>query len=298
MFAVEHVLDRAGCRAEPGTPRPGHPVGAENRVAAPDQRFRRQPTSQSRHAARPAGSPAVALRLAYLMLARVLSWLALLAHTDATKDVEILVLRHEVAVLRRHNPRPRLSWVDRALLSALSRLLPVDFRWLRLVSPLNPAPLAHPAGRPPMDLPTTPTRPTTPSHHPSGRWCCGWLERIPAGATAASRARADRPRPPDRRVHSLDNPQGRRPRPRPTTHRPDLAVQFLTAQAHAILAVDFAHVDTVSSCAASTSSSWSSTVVAAYTSPGSPPIPPQPGLPSRLATCSWTSTTAPSSSAS
>ena len=68
----------------------------------------------------------MALRLVYLMLARVLSWLALLGRTDAAKDVEILVLRHEVAMLRRHNPRLRLSWVDRALLSALSRLLPVD----------------------------------------------------------------------------------------------------------------------------------------------------------------------------
>ena len=69
------------------------------------------------------------------MLHRVLSWLALLARSDAAKNVEILVLRHEVAVLRRHNPRPRLPWVDRALLSALSRLLPVDLRRLRLVSP-------------------------------------------------------------------------------------------------------------------------------------------------------------------
>jgi hypothetical protein len=66
----------------------------------------------------------VAFQLAYLMLARVLSWLALLARSDAAKDVEILVLRHEVAVLRRNYPRPRMSWLDRAVLSALSKLLP------------------------------------------------------------------------------------------------------------------------------------------------------------------------------
>ena len=63
----------------------------------------------SQLAGRPACSLAVALRLAYLMLAHVLSWLALLARTDAAKDVEILVLRHEVTVLRRHNPRPALT---------------------------------------------------------------------------------------------------------------------------------------------------------------------------------------------
>ena len=77
----------------------------------------------------------MAFRLAYLILARVLSWLALLARSDAAKDVEILVLRHEVAVLRRHHPHPRLTWLDRAILSALSRLLPPPLRRLRLVSP-------------------------------------------------------------------------------------------------------------------------------------------------------------------
>ena len=69
------------------------------------------------------------------MLARVLSWLALLARSDAAKDVEILVLRQEVAVLRRSNPRPRMSWLDRAVLGALSRLLPTPLRRMRLVSP-------------------------------------------------------------------------------------------------------------------------------------------------------------------
>ena len=77
----------------------------------------------------------MAFRLAYLMLARVASWLALLARADAAKNVEILVLRHEVAVLRRHNQRPELTWLDRAFLSAFARLLPTQLRQLRLVSP-------------------------------------------------------------------------------------------------------------------------------------------------------------------
>ena len=65
----------------------------------------------------------MAFGLAYLMLVRLLSWLVLLARSVVAKDVEILTLRHEVAVLRRTNPRPTLTWLDCALLSALSRLL-------------------------------------------------------------------------------------------------------------------------------------------------------------------------------
>src|SRR5512141_872669 len=69
------------------------------------------------------------------MLARVLSWLALLARSGAAKYAEILTLRHEVAVLRRTNPRPTFTWLDRAVLSALSRLLPAPLRRMRLVTP-------------------------------------------------------------------------------------------------------------------------------------------------------------------
>jgi hypothetical protein len=53
----------------------------------------------------------VALGLLYLMLVRVLSWLALLARSDTAKDAEILTPRHEVAVLPRTNPRPKMSWL-------------------------------------------------------------------------------------------------------------------------------------------------------------------------------------------
>jgi putative transposase len=185
----------------------------------------------------------VAFRLAYLMLGRVLSWLVLLARSDTAKDAEILVLRHEVAVLRRTNQRPTLTWIDRAFLSAVARLLPTQLRQLRLVSPRTllrwHAQLVarrwtyqqRTAGRPAVsqsvrDLVLRMAR-------ESPRWGYRRIhgELVGLGHRVAAST-----------VWTILKSAGIDPAPRrsgPTWR------QFLAAQAHAILAVDFAHVDTI-----------------------------------------------------
>src|SRR5215203_563986 len=69
------------------------------------------------------------------MFSKLMSWMVLRARSDATKEIEILVLRHRLSVLHRRTPRPRMSWTDRALIAALTRLLPKPRRLGLLVTP-------------------------------------------------------------------------------------------------------------------------------------------------------------------
>ena len=77
----------------------------------------------------------MAFRLLYLIAIRVFGWLVLLGRGQASKNAEIMVLRHEVTVLRRQGARPKPDWADRAILAALARQLPAVLRAHRLVTP-------------------------------------------------------------------------------------------------------------------------------------------------------------------
>ena len=125
-------------------------------------------------------------RLAYLLLCRSFQLLVLLVRGDAAKDLEILVLRHQLTVLRRQVARPRLEPADRALLSAVSRVLPrarwscflvkpeMLLRWhRRLVAGAWTYPHRQ-TGRPPLDQDVQ-------------QLIVAWPGRTPAGATSGSR---------------------------------------------------------------------------------------------------------------
>jgi hypothetical protein len=77
----------------------------------------------------------VAVRLLYLIFRQLVAWLGLLARSSRSKNVEILVLRHEVAVVRRQVSRPQLSWADRAVFAALTRVLSQACQLPRIVTP-------------------------------------------------------------------------------------------------------------------------------------------------------------------
>jgi putative transposase len=182
-------------------------------------------------------------KLTYLALCRTIQLLALLARGDAAKDLEILVLRHQLAVLRRQVPRPRLKPTDRALLAALSRALP-RARWscfivkpetlLRWHRRLVAGSWTYPRrgrGRPPLDEDVQQLIVRLAAENP--RWgyqrIQGELLRlgIQVSATAIRETL---------RRHGL----GPAPRRASTTWR-----AFLRQQAAGILACDFFTVDTV-----------------------------------------------------
>jgi putative transposase len=185
----------------------------------------------------------VLLRLAYLMLCRSVQLLTLLARADAAKDLEILVLRHQLTVLRRNTPRPRLEPADRALLAAISRALPrarwscfivkpeTLLRWHRqLVKGAWTYPHRGP-GRPPLDPDVQQLIVRLATENP--RWGYQRIRGellhlgVQPSATAIRAAL---------RRHGLDPA----PRRASTTWR-----AFLRQQAAGILACDFFTVDTV-----------------------------------------------------
>ncbi|WP_234365248.1 hypothetical protein [Streptomyces sp. RTd22] len=181
------------------------------------------------------------LRLLYLLATRLLSWFVLLGRSSASKDVEQRVLRHEVAVLRRSTPRPRLTWADRAILTALVRLLPRKLRAQRLVTPgtllrwhrrlvARKWTYPHKVGRPPLEeaIATLIERLATGNPSWGYKRIQGELMRLGHRIGASTIRRV---------LKRLKIPPAPK-RQNDTTWR-----QFLHTQASTMLAVDFFHID-------------------------------------------------------
>jgi putative transposase len=165
-----------------------------------------------------------------------------LARSDAAKDEEILVLRHEVAVLRRQVVRPRPAWANHAMLAALVKLLSGHLRLHRIVAPGTLLAWHRRLAKEEMDVSGTPGRPRVPR----------------SGARASGAAGAAEPRWGHRRVHGELTKLGMTIAPSTVweiLHAADIDPapqrsgpgwrQFLHAQAAGIVAVDFLHVDAV-----------------------------------------------------